>query len=121
MDARRIFLAVGASIGGVLVHNLVEFPPAILVAPETLVPVAITVLVGAALLRRPGRGAFITAAAWAAVVIVVGGSSVLPLGILPFVPQQSVGHYAAHVVYALAQLPLLSVALRGLRARSWDD
>lgn len=116
VNRRHVVLAVGGSIGGLLVHNLAEFPPAILLAPETVVPVGLTVFVGVILLRRPGRGVFLTAAAWAVIVIVFGGGSVLPLDILPFVPEQTVGHYAAHVVYALAQLPLLWVSWRGLRA-----
>lgn len=118
---RHVVLATGASIGGLLVHNLAEFPPTILLAPETVVPVGITVLVGVILLRRPGRGASLTAAAWAVITIVLGGGSVLPLDALPFVPEQTVGHYAAHVVYALAQLPLLWIARRGVRAHSRDD
>lgn len=121
VDTRHVVIAVGTSIGGLLVHNLAEFPPSILLAPETLLPVGITVLVGVALLRRPGRSVFLTTAAWAAIVIVLGGGSVLPLDVLPFVPEQTVGHYAAHVVYALAQLPLLWVAWRGLAAGSRND
>jgi hypothetical protein len=36
--------------------------------------------------------------------------SVLPLPFWPFEPEQSVGHYAAHVVYGLGQLPLIWAA-----------
>lgn len=39
----------------------------------------------------------------------------LPLSVLPVVPEQSAAHYAALLAYALAQLPLLWVAVRGLR------
>ena len=112
----QVAIAVGASIAGLLVHNLQEFPPSILLAPETWVPAAITVLVGVALRRRPSTGVFVATAVWATTVIVVGGASVLPLPIWPFTPEQTVGHYAAHVVYAGAQLPLLWVGWRGLRA-----
>jgi hypothetical protein len=113
---RQIVIAVGASIAGLLVHNLQEFPPSILLAPETLAPAAITVLVGVGLLRRPSTGVFVAAAVWAIIVIVVGGASVLPLLIWPFTPEQTVAHYAAHVVYAVAQLPLLWLAWRGFQA-----
>lgn len=112
---RRVVAAIGASLAGLLVHNLAEFPPAILVAPETLVPVAITLLVGVGMLRWPGRLVFLAAASWAVVSLVVGGGSVLPLAVWPFVPDQSVGHYAAHVVYAAGQLPLLWLAVGALR------
>lgn len=113
---KHVVIAVVASIGGVLVHNLQEFPPSILFALETWVPAAITVLVGVALLRRASRGVFVATAVWAVIVIVVGGASVLPLPVWPFTPEQTVGHYTGHVVYALAQLPLVWVAWRGLRA-----
>jgi len=116
VSPRHVAVAVGASIGGLLVHNLQEFPPSILLAPETLAPAVITVLVGVGLLRRPSTGVFVAAAVWAIIVIVVGGGSVLPLPIWPFTPEQTVGHYAAHVVYAVAQLPLLWLAWRGFRA-----
>lgn len=121
VGARHIGLAVGASIGGLLVHNLAEFPPQILFAPETLVPVALTVLVGVAMRRRPTRSVFLVAAVWALIVFVFGGGSVLPLNVLPFVPEQTLGHYAAHAVYALAQLPLLWVAWQGIRAPPSSD
>lgn len=114
----HVVLAVGASVGGLLVHNLFEFPPAIVLAPETVVPVGITIFVGLILLHPPSHSAFLIAAAWAVIVIVFGGGSVLPLNILPFVPEQTVSHYAAHIVYALAQLPLLWVAWRGYLAPS---
>lgn len=49
-------------------------------------------------------------------MIVVGGASTLPLAVWPFTPEQTVSHYAAHVVYAVAQFPLIWVAGRGLLA-----
>ena len=98
-----------------LVHNLEEFGPWILIGPETWVPAAITVLLGVAMFRRPGIGVFIAAMGWAAIVIVFGGASVLPLPIWPFTPEQTVSHYTAHVVYALAQLPLGWVGWRGFQ------
>lgn len=112
----HVVVAVGASIGGLLVHNLLEFLPSILLAPETLVPVAITTLLGLAMLRWPGPGVSAAIAGWAVIIVVVGGASVLPLPIWPFTPEQTVVHYTAHLIYALAQLPLLWVAWRGFRA-----
>lgn len=88
--------AVGISIGGLLVHNLTEFPLSILLGPGTLVPVAITILLGVAMLRWPGRYVYVATTGWALVVIVGGGGSVLPLSALPFVPEQTVGHYLVH-------------------------
>ena len=47
----------------------------------------------------------------------VGGGilSVLPLGLFPFTPEQSLGHFGAHVVYAVAQIPLVLVAVIAIR------
>lgn len=112
----HIAVAVGASIGGLLVHNLIEFPPSILLAPETWVPVAITILLGLAMLRWPSPDVFAVMAGWAVIIIVIGGASVLPLPIWSFTPEQTVTHYTAHLIYALAQVPLLWVAWRGFRA-----
>jgi hypothetical protein len=112
---RHVVFAVAASISGLLVHNIEEFGLSILLGPETWVPVAITVLLGVALLKRPGTGVFVATIGWAVIVIVVGGASVLPLWIWPFTPEQTVSHYVAHLVYALAQLPLLWVGWRGFR------
>jgi hypothetical protein len=46
---------------------------------------------------------------YAAVNLAGAMVTVLPFGWLPFAPEQSVSHYAAHVIYALCQLPLLAV------------
>lgn len=116
VPVRDVVVSVGASIGGLLVHNIAEFPVSILFAPETWIPASITVLLGVAMGRRPGPAVFLATVGWAAIVIVVGGASVLPLSIWPFTPEQTIPHYAAHGVYALAQLPLLSIAWRGYRA-----
>lgn len=115
IDPRAVAAAIGASILGLLVHNLEEFPLSILFAWETLFPLGIAVILGIVMIHRPGRVVYLAAGAWAGLVIVVGGGSVLPLGIWPFVPAQTVSHYAAHVVYAVAQFPLLWIAWHGLR------
>ena len=41
--------------------------------------------------------------------------SVLPLPFLPFVPEQSAGHYFSHVIYGIAQLPLIWVLWAEIR------
>lgn len=56
--------------------------------------------------------------AWALLNLVGGGIlSVLPVRLFPFEPEQSLGHYGAHVIYAVAELPLVVVAARALRSR----
>ncbi|MEO5939786.1 MAG: hypothetical protein ABIQ76_02765 [Candidatus Limnocylindrales bacterium] len=55
---------------------------------------------------------------WALLNLVGGGIiSVLPLGLFPFAPEQSLGHDGAHVVYAVAQIPLVLVALMAIQRR----
>lgn len=86
-----------------------------------MVPLAVSALLGALLVRRPSRPVLLATVAWALLVVVGGGGSVLPLSVLPFVPEQSVSHYAAHVVYAALQLPLLWVAGRAAWRRGGTD
>ncbi|MGH2602738.1 MAG: hypothetical protein ACRDJ9_25560, partial [Dehalococcoidia bacterium] len=46
----------------------------------------------------------------------IGGAvlSVLPLPFLPFKPEQSLRHFAFHVLYGVTQIPLLIVMTRYL-------
>lgn len=54
--------------------------------------------------------------AWATLHLVVGAViTVIPFGFLPFTPEQSLRHYLAHVVYGLAQLPLIIVMVQEIR------
>jgi hypothetical protein len=56
---------------------------------------------------------------YAAISLVGGFLTVLPLGWLPFRPEQTPIHYAVHIVYATCQLPLLLFAAAELRRRSY--
>jgi hypothetical protein len=48
-------------------------------------------------------------------VVAVGTAvSVLPAPFWPFVPEQSLSHYATHVVVLAMQLPFVALALRGM-------
>lgn len=42
--------------------------------------------------------------------------SVLPLSVWAFVPEQSAGHYLSHVIYGVAQLPLIWALWQEIRA-----
>jgi hypothetical protein len=108
--------ALTVSAGSMLAHNLYELP----LAPidlENSGPIAFAVILGVAYALRPDSNAVAAAAlGWGVLNLVIGGIvSVLPLSILPFVPEQSVTHYAAHVVYAIGQVPLVLVSYRALR------
>ena len=67
-------------------------------------------------LRAGSKVVAAAALGWGVLNLVIGGIvSVLPLSILPFVPEQSVTHYGAHVVYTLGQVPLVVLGYRALR------
>jgi hypothetical protein len=106
------------AVGGMLAHNLLELGPAFLLSPETLLPIAIyALLVVFAFRAASGIGVRLALVAWVLLNLVGGGIlSVLPLAILPFVPEQSGAHYAAHVVYVVAQVPLLLIAIGAVRS-----
>lgn len=43
-----------------------------------------------------------------AMLHIVGGIiTVVPLSILPFYPEQTIGHYISHIIYGVCQLPLI--------------
>ena len=111
-------IALIVSAGSMLAHNLYELP----LSPidlENSGPILFAALIGVAYALWPAsRAVAAVALGWGVLNLVIGAIiTVLPLAILPFVPEQSVTHYAAHVVYGLGQLPLVVLAYRALR---WD-
>ncbi|MDX1600624.1 MAG: hypothetical protein R3191_03815 [Anaerolineales bacterium] len=115
----KLGMAVLLSLVGVVGHNALEFGWRGLLAADTgTVPV---VLVQAAVFfawwKLPSfRSWALGLLGVLALLHVAGGAviSVLPLAALPFEPEQSVSHYLSHVIYGLAQLPLLWLAAKGL-------
>jgi hypothetical protein len=109
--------ALALSAGSMLAHNLYELPLSPL-DPQNSVPILVAAILGVIYALRPGSS--VVAAAllgWGILNLVIGGIiTVLPLPILPFVPEQSAAHYGAHVVYILGQVPLVVLAYRALRA-----
>jgi hypothetical protein len=104
------------SWGSMLAHNLYELPLGPLDLENTG-PLLVAVGLGAAYTARPGSFPVASMAfAWGVLNLVVGGIvTVLPLPFLPFAPEQSLSHYAAHVVYTLGQVPLVVVSYRAAR------
>ena len=43
--------------------------------------------------------------------------SVLPIPLWPFYPAQAIGHYVSHVIYGVAQLPLIWVLGKEIKLR----
>ena len=109
---RRLRTAIVVSGLGHVVHNVSEFD-AVRASAQSAFPLAVTAAFWVAA-RRPTRAYLSALIAWALVVVVIGGGSVLPLPIWPFEPAQTMGHYVVHALYALAQLPVLVVACRAL-------
>ena len=117
--------ALTVSAASMLAHNLYELP----LSPIDLQnsgPVAFAAILGIASAAWPrSRSILWATVAWGLLNLVIGGIvTVLPLPILPFVPEQTLSHYAAHVVYAVGQVPLVLVAARALRTPAprpaWD-
>jgi hypothetical protein len=54
---------------------------------------------------------------WTTVAHLVIGAilSVLPVPLWPFYPEQSLSHYLSHVIYGVAQLPLIWVLIQALK------
>lgn len=118
-DATALVLGSATGAAGMIAHNVLEFGPGFLASAETLIPVAIFGLLALLAWTRPANNVVhVGLFAWALLNLVGGGIlSVLPLGLFPFEPEQSPGHYGAHVVYAAAQLPLVVVAGLAMRSR----
>jgi hypothetical protein len=117
-DRSVLYLATAVSWLGLVVHNVADLPGQALASPETLYPavlVAVLLALHRAGARRAAAGMLL---GWAALNLVGGGVlSVLPLGFLPFHPEQTLRHYSFHVLYGLTQIPLVVIALRGVRGR----
>ena len=117
VSRRAMVAALGLSAGSMLAHNLYELP----LTPidlENSGPILVAALVGVAYVLQPASRAVAAAAlGWGVMNLVIGGVvSGLPLSILPFVPEQSLAHYGAHVVYTLGQVPLVVLSYRALRS-----
>lgn len=100
---------------GLYAHNVADLPRLTLLSPEN----SLTALVWSGLLAlwwlRPGRSTIWLLSGHAWVQMIGGALSVLPLPFLPFAPEQTLYHYGFHVLYAVAQLPVLLA----MRASLW--
>ena len=116
ISRKTMAAALAISWASMLGHNLYELPlsPS---DPENSGPLLVAVGLGVAYAARPGSlSVAASALAWGVLNLVVGGIlSVLPLPFLPFVPEPSMSHYGAHIVYTLGQVPLVLVAYRAAR------
>jgi hypothetical protein len=113
--------AIAVAILGSLVHNAIEFGiGSVLASQNGELPLAFLWVAGFLTWWRmpPAR----IPAAWFLIALaglnLIGGAiiTVLPLAFLPFEPEQSLTHYLAHVIYGVAQIPVLAILLREIRA-----
>ncbi len=101
---------------GMYIHNVADLPHLTLLSPENAIPALVWVslyVVWWSTPRRSWPAALLLT--WGLVNLLGGFATVLPLPVWPFKPEQSLHHYLFHVLYALAQLPLLAVLHKDLR------
>ena len=112
---RTVVLVAAVAVAwlGLFAHNQLSLPLTPLSA-ENLGPLVVYADLGTWYVRSRWSGkARAALAGWTLLNLGVGGVlTVLPLPILPFVPEQTVAHYVAHLIYSVAQLPLLAVVAR---------
>ena len=103
---------------GLFVHNSVDLPALTLVSPENSVPaLESTILVIAGWLLPWKRAAAVALLGWGLLHLIGGGIlSVLPIAIWPYEPAQTPAHYATHLLYGLAQLPLIWLLVSWIRS-----
>jgi hypothetical protein len=111
-QVQLVGIAVLLSILGAVFHNGREFGLAGLLALETATIPIVLIEITLFILwwKVPSlRNVAMAALGLLALLHLVGGAliSVLPLGALPFEPEQSFDHYFSHIIYGLGQLPLL--------------
>ena len=117
---RRVGLVAAFSVLawlGEYVHNLYELPQLTLLSPANSLPGLVFLILFAGWWLLPYKRILaILIIVWAGLHLVGGAIvTVIPFAFLPFYPEQSLGHYLAHIFYGLAQLPLIGIMLRQIR------
>jgi hypothetical protein len=116
----RFVVATAVSWLGLWVHELHRVPRLIGFTPDGdlfMLPIAAGLAFWWSRARgTPAAGAL---AIYATVNLVGAVVTILRLGWLPFVPDQTVAHYAAQVIYAVCQLPLLTLVILQLQRRRY--
>jgi len=109
--------AVALAWLGMYIHNVEDLPNLTLGSPENAGPGLVwLVLLGLWWAQRDRSWPAALLLGWAGLNLLGTFVTVLPLPVLPFKPEQSLRHYAFHVLNALALLPVLVLARRDRRS-----
>lgn len=104
---------------GAYIHTTLELQLPVW-RPENTVPALIGLVLFLGWWQQPGRRRSWTwlLLGWTAGAHLLIGAllSVLPLPLWPFYPEQAAGHYLAHVIYGVTQLPLIWVLWRKIKS-----
>lgn len=114
---RTIAIWALLSLFGLLFHNWWDLPDLSWANLENSAPAVVFVVIGVAWWQRPRSTITLTVLLIWGIVHLIGGGimSVIPFDFLPFYPEQSLRHYAGHLVYIATQMPLIFVTFRELR------
>lgn len=97
---------------GLYIHTTIELQLPVW-QPENSFPALLGLLIFLGWWRQPGRRRLWAALllGWTTIAHLLFGAilSVIPLPLWPFVPEQTAVHYFAHMIYGVAQLPLIWV------------
>jgi hypothetical protein len=105
-----VLSVIGLSWLGLLIHNLADLVTQALYGPETVGPTAVYLLLAAGWLTPAQHAAGWLLLGWGWLHMIGGGLlSVLPVPLWPYQPEQSLRHYAFHALYAVLQLPLITL------------
>ena len=122
---RLAAIVMALSMLGLVLHNVREFGWAALLSPSTgTIPMIVFgLLLVIVWWQIAGLRTVVTIFMIGyGVLNLVGGGvlSVLPMGFLPFEPEQSLPHYTSHVIYSVTQLPLIWFGFHYLFAGNAD-
>jgi hypothetical protein len=110
---------VALSWMGEYIHNRMELPQLSFLSPENSFLLLLAVILFILWWKAPGsRIPTILLLVLGTVHLVGGGISVFPFKFLPFYPEQSWKHYFTHILYGLAQLPLIIAMVWYVSGRS---